>query len=276
MWKEEAPVKKMLEANTEVCERRRMTWCSVLLVFFLLAGGRLLAQNVICDTLEVAPDGTGEVQLDRRCARVGLPSLLTNDFLDVRVTRPGFYRFITDVEETADQLNETFFLTIQNPDGANADLCDPNSGPLKIIRDAKIIQDIISGTDTLTRNAGTYFLRAGLNRVTLNHIVSLADSVDISPFITEPIGPRESVHRVGVRVSFVADTDFDLALSKTINGQKSAEVEIGEPFSYAATVTNNGPGTVHDVVVSDTLPPAIVVDPASYSPRPPDSSRTIA
>ena len=117
---------------------------------------------------------------------------------EVMIDVAGMYRVIAEVDYNSgdEQQNESFFIIIQNVDGAFQLPSDPNAGPYKVVTDdpgpAHIAQ----------RDAGIFYFSEGNNQFQVHHYASIAEQY--SQFaVNPPIKGAESVRVVSFRLEYM-------------------------------------------------------------------------
>ncbi len=230
--------------------------CTVIVGIFLLfitpVSNIAIAQEVDItvdqDTIEIPLDPDfASVRADRIPRR-------TRAIVNATVSEAGYYKIFIDILNTIEQLNETYYLTVEHPGGNEAPLCDPNLAAWKVVPDTTL------DDPTGLRYAGMFYFEEGINSIILNHYAKIAlqhpkfwagpsDSLSIE---SKP----ESVDAVNMRLER-ADERYDLALIYTaqtdtsleINGNLEQVEEVGETYTYELTISNIGANTANDVLI---------------------------
>ena len=177
----------------------------------------------------------------------------------VRVTKAGHYRIYATVSQSLGQFNESYFLTVCDEGGSNCTpACDPNAGPYKIILD-----DTLASSGLVKSDAGIYFLNAGKNIITMNHL-ALVDHLFPELVRGDSISSAESVHLKELIIEEVNDT-YDLGLTQIAS---QGSVRPDSTYSYNLSIVNNGSATVHNINLWNALPGFIT--PEQFILNPPD------
>ncbi|MCH6559377.1 DUF11 domain-containing protein [candidate division KSB1 bacterium] len=163
----------------------------------------------------------------------------------VTVTEAGHYRIYATVLQSLGQFNESYFLTVCDEGGSNCTpACDPNAGPYKIILD-----DTLASSGLVKSDAGIYFLNAGKNIITINHL-SLVDHLFPELVRGDSISSAESVHLKELILEEVNNT-YDLGLTQSAS---QGSVRPDSTYSYHLNMVNNGSATVHNINLWNALP----------------------
>ncbi len=118
-----------------------------------------------------------------------------------------------------------------------------------------------SGTSTVTCNLGT--INSGSN-ATVTLVITptaagpLSNTASVSTSVTDPDNTNDSA----TENTTVNPVQADLVLAKT---DSPDPVTVGNNLTYTITVTNSGPDTATNVVVTDTLPGGVTFDFVSPS-----------
>lgn len=182
----------------------------------------------------------------------------SNPAVCVSITNPGHYRIYATISQSLGQFNESYFLTICDENGNNCkSACDPNAGDYKIVLD-----DTVSAVDTVTSDAGVFFLEAGNHIIQLNHLALIDDQF---PQLVrgDSISEAESVHLIRLVLEETNET-FNVALSQTVS---QGSVRPDSIYSYSLSIQNIGSATIHNINLWDAFPD--FVTPEQFTLNPP-------
>ena len=191
------------------------------------------------------------------------------DVVTVDIDVPGYYRVWPRVLYNSgdQQKNETFYLTVLEPDSSEATPLDPNAGPYKVVPDDP-------GPPRIEwRDAGLFYFQKGKSTIKMHHYAAIADQYP--QFLQEAMQGPESVKIVdSLRLVAEPRADGALALSvqtlhlEPVHGRKRPLSYPGEELTYKMVVTNRYVNDIRFATLYNLLPDTLratgfSVDPAA-------------
>lgn len=191
------------------------------------------------------------------------------DDATVTVTKPkvpgvDIEKLVNGKDSVQVAVGETFTYTIKVTNTGEVKLNNP------VVSDPAPanVQFLTTDKGTITNNVLTYTITSGLEvgeSVTITMTAKVTAQVDGNIKNTacvdavEVPGEKDACDDAYVNVPPVVPTNPGISIVKTVNGQDSVQVAVGEVFTYKVVVKNTGDIDLTNVAVSDTAPDGVTL-----------------
>ncbi len=193
---------------------------------------------------------------------------------DVNIEHEGYYQVYPKILYNSgdDQLNETFYMTLEHSDGSPSIPEDANAGPYKVVLDDP------GPPHTAWRDAGLYFFKAGVNTLKLHHYAAISNQYP--QFLNGPIIHTESVKIVdSLRLISKPFIDASVSVHSTpprvinIEGDDYGVAYSNEHIRYDIIVKNDYVNTIRHAVLTNVPPDLLINNTYSTPPAREEGTR---